>query len=70
MGLDERQIEKAQQPMTHVIGQQLETHEAMDRVLIYAKAYDNPGKTVSLPWLGIGYVPHGDGAATIWRRVK
>ena len=57
-GLDPRQIEKAQQPMTCVQGQQLESHEAMDRVILHAAMYDYPGQNIRCPRLGIGAVVH------------
>lgn len=67
MGLDERQIALAQadftpgMPVQHVM-----IHEAMDRVLICAKAYDE-GRNCSIPHLGVGYVFGGE-QDVIWRR--
>jgi len=57
MGLDERTIALAQAPFTFVMNQNVDVHLALDKVIVYALAYDNPGKSVT--WEGrIGFVPN------------
>lgn len=57
-GLDARTVDKAQWPFDTVRNRQLEIHAAHDQVLLHAAMYDNPGKHVHIPRLGVGaHVP-------------
>lgn len=53
-GLDEAHIQRSQQSMHTGMAQQVAIHDSHYRVLLFALAYDHPGKTVTLPWLGMG----------------
>lgn len=66
MGLDERTIDLAQMAFPHGLSPLTVTiHEALDKVLLHAMAYDHPGQPVYSQWLIdnngnylMGLVPH------------
>lgn len=62
-GLDSKQIKKAQLKFDTVHSRTMEIHEALDRVILHAAMYDNPGKNVRIGWLGLGV--HLDGATEV-----
>jgi hypothetical protein len=64
-GLDERQIALAQAPFDTNVGRTIDIHEAHDRVVIHAAAYDAGGSVVVPGIGGITVTPDG---VTLWRR--
>lgn len=64
-GLDARQVELAQAPFDTNIPRTIDIHEAHDRVLIHAAAYDAGGTAHTTE----GGLVVGDDWTTLWRRV-